>query len=202
MSGRHFAHKAENENAVDNERKPSFLRTIMEYVLIIVVVSLIMWPLRVFVIEPFQIPTPSMVPTIEVGDRVFAEKISFKWDGYVNPGEIVTFKDPADPKITLIKRVVAVEGQKIDFKDGKVYINDKPLDEPYVHGKPTKPLDRTLNGKQITYPLVIPPGYVWVMGDNRTNSADSRYFGPVPFSSLTGHAFVTYWPLDRMGKLN
>lgn len=192
--GRHFAEPEE-------PKKPSAARTVLEYLLIVVVVFLIMWPIREFLIEPFQIPTVSMVPTIEVGDRVFAEKVSFKKDGYVEPGEIVTFKDPGDKDITLIKRVIAVEGQTVDLRDGHVYVDGKQLDEPYTHGKPSVPSNATLSGQPIEYPLVIPAGYIWVMGDNRTNSADSRYFGPVPYADITGHAFVTYWPLNRMGKL-
>ncbi len=181
--------------------KQSLGRTLLEYALIVAVVVIIMVPLRIFVIEPFQIPTASMDPTIEVGDRVFAEKISYKMDGYVKPGQIVTFKDPANPDITLIKRVIAVGGQSLDLQDGKVVVDGVALDEPYTHGEQSFPLSTTLNGQDMSYPLVVPEGYVWVMGDNRDNSADSRYFGPIPYESISGHAFVTYWPIKNIGLL-
>lgn len=194
--GRHFS------EGPQQPKKPSFVRSVLEYVIIIAVVLLILWPVRAFVIEPFQIPTSSMVPTIEVGDRVFAEKITYKIDGYVKPGEIVTFQDPADRNITLIKRVIAVEGQTVDLsKDGHVIVDGHTLDETYTHDKPSLPLSSTLNNQSISFPYTVPPGYVWVMGDNRTNSADSRYFGAIPFDSITGHAFFTYWPFGHAGLL-
>lgn len=184
------------------ENSQSFAKTVFEYVAIVAIVIVIMVPLRMFVIEPFQIPTASMDPTIEVGDRVFAEKISYKLDGYVKPGQIVTFADPADRKITLIKRVIAVGGQTVDLQDGKVVVDGKVLDEPYTHDKQSLPLPQTLGGKDISYPYVVPEGQVWVMGDNRENSADSRYFGSIPYESISGHAFVTYWPVQNIGLLN
>lgn len=196
--GCHFISQDPNST----EQKPSFARSALEYVMIMVIVVVIMVPFKMFVIEPFAIPTSSMSPTIQVGDRVFAEKLSFKFHGYVTPGQIVTFEDPSGRNITLIKRVIAVEGDTVDLKDGKVVVNGVILDEPYTHGKSSDPLPNTLNGKEISYPLVIPSGYVWVMGDNRTNSADSRFFGPIAFDSITGHAFVRYWPFDsRLGNL-
>lgn len=196
--GRHFA----SQEVSSQEQKPSLARSIFEYLLIMVIVVAIMIPFKMFVIEPFAIPSSSMSPTIQVGDRIFAEKLSFKFRGYVTPGEIVTFKDPAGRNITLIKRVIAVEGDQVDLKDGKVVVNGVPLDEPYVHGQESLPLATSLGDKPLSYPQIIPSGYVWVMGDNRSNSADSRFFGPIPFESITGHAFMRYWPFDsRLGKL-
>ena len=82
-----------------------------------------------------------------------------------------------------------------------MYVDGVARNEPYTYGKPSYPLDRTLNGVAISYPYTVPQGDVWVMGDNRTNSADSRYFGAVPQSSITGRGFFTYWPLSHIGKL-
>ena len=96
----------------------------------------------------------------------------------------------------LIKRVIATGGQTVDLRDGVVYVDGVPLDEPYTQGKPSNDLN-----SGITYPYTVPEGHVWVMGDNRTNSADSRAFGAIPLESVTGHAVLRYWPLDRIGTL-
>jgi signal peptidase I len=101
---------------------------------------------------------------------------------------------------TLIKRVIAVGGDQVDLIDGAVYVNGEKLDEPYTDGKPSMPLDPAY-GVDISYPYTVPEGYLWVMGDNRTNSADSRYFGAVPVTSVSGHANIIYWPLDHIGAL-
>ena len=134
-----------------------------------------------------------------VKDRVFSERVSY----YMRepaPGEVVTFEDPTQPGRTLVKRVIATEGQTVDLKNGILYIDGVAQDEPYTNGLPSMPL-RPHEGVSISYPYKVPTGRVWVMGDNRTNSADSRYFGAVPVSSVSGHVFLTYWPLDRVGSL-
>lgn len=194
--GNHF--KSQDK---EPKKRPSFVRSLLEYLLVVVTVVVIMYPVKLFVIEPYEIPSTSMVPTIQVGDRIFAEKLSFKFKGYVQPGEIVTFKDPLGDDKTLIKRVIAVEGDTIDFKDGKLYLNGKEQNEEYTHGLPSQALPQTINSIELSYPYTVPSGYVWVMGDNRTNSADSRYFGPVPFSDITGHAVLRYWPFNRISLM-
>ena len=98
----------------------------------------------------------------------------------------------------LIKRVIAVGGQTVDLRDGAVYVDGEKLDEPYTEGKQSKPLS---NSNGITYPYKVPEGEIWVMGDNRTNSLDSRVFGSVPVENVTGHAFWRYWPLSSFGSL-
>lgn len=173
----------------------SFLALIVAVVAVIACV----WLLRTYVMEPYEIPSGSMEDTIEIQDRVFSEKVTLGTEGIV-PGEIYTFQDPNDPSRTLIKRCIAVGGQTVDVHDGNLYVDGVLQDEPYTEGKPTYEL-QTLPGVHIEYPYTVPAGYMWMMGDNRTNSADSRYFGAVPQSSATGHAFIRYWPLDRIGTL-
>lgn len=145
--------------------------------------------IRTFVVEPFEVPTGSMIETIEIGDRLFGEKISylFRDPAY---GDIATFIDPMDASKTLIKRVIATPGQTIDLKDGAVYIDGKKLDEPYVQGKRTDPQTQKL-------PYTLKEDEYWMMGDNRTNSQDSRTFGPIKRSSFTSHAWAVFWPFDR-----
>ena len=148
----------------------------------------------------YEIPSGSMLDTIQIGDRVFSEKVSYYFRD-PEQGDIITFADPENPQRTLIKRVIAVGGQTVDLKDGYVYVDGKKLDEPYTEGKQSLPLN-TAYGVSVTYPYTVPDGYLWVMGDNRTNSADSRYFGAVSKDSVTGHANFTFWPLNRIGILD
>ncbi len=179
--------------------RPGLLRQLVELVVMIALVVACYFGLRAFVVGTFEIPSGSMEDTIEVGDRVFSEKISY-YTRDPAPGDIVTLADPLAADRTLIKRVIATAGQTVDLRDGVVYVDDEALDEPYTEGKPSLPLD-TAPGVEVEYPYTVPDDCVWVMGDNRTNSADSRYFGAVPLSSISGHANFIYWPLDRIGAL-
>ena len=95
------------------------------------------------------------------------------------------------------ERVIATEGQTVDLRDGKVYVDGVALDEPYTDGLPSYPLN-TVGTVDISYPYTIPKGDVWVMGDNRTNSSDSRYFGPIDKDTVFGKAFAIYWPVESL----
>lgn len=149
--------------------------------------------IKTFIVQPFVIPTGSMEPTILVGDRVLAEKVTYRLQE-PEVGDIVVFEDPAGMYPQLIKRVIAVGGQVIDVRDGRVYIDDSRLDEPYTAAAATQ-LD------SVDLPLTIPAGHLWLMGDNRPNSSDSRVFGPQPVEFVRGRAFAIYWPIDRIGGL-
>ncbi len=180
--------------------KPTSLRsTILEFVVIIIVALAMAWALTTFVVKPYRIPSGSMLETIQLEDRVLSEKISYYF-GEPSQGDIVTFVDPEDSSRVLIKRVIATAGQTVELKDGIVYVDGQALQEDaYTLGKPSYELDSI---EDVTYPYTVPEGKIWVMGDNRTDSADSRYFGAVDVSSVTGHAFFTYWPLSSFGFLN
>jgi signal peptidase I len=173
----------------------SKLYGVIEFVISFALMLGVVAVLRTFLIEPFTIPSGSMIPTIQKGDSLYVEKVSTSGDDFVpEVGQVYTFTSPTDPTETLIKRVIAVQGQTIDLRDGDVYIDGVKLDEPYVHGQLTEAMNNT---KGITYPYTIPDGCFWAMGDNRGNSSDSRVFGPVQISSITGHAFYRYWPIFR-----
>lgn len=180
----------------------SWLSGVMEFIVAFAIMLAAILALRTWVVEPFEIPSGSMLQTIQIGDRVFAEKISVALSDMPQQGQIVTFVNPRDPSETLIKRVVAVGGQTIDLRDGVVYVDGVALDEPYTNGQGTYPMrcDGKVQTTDITYPYTIPEGYFWAMGDNRGNSADSRVFGPVDASTVTGHAVFRYWPLFRTGE--
>lgn len=179
--------------------KGGFLHSIAQFVLVIVAVVIASFLLRAFVFQSYEIPSGSMEDTIMTGDYVFAEKVSYYFNE-PEQGDIVTFDDPEVASRTLIKRVIAVGGQTVDLRDGSVYVDDVKLVEPYTDGKPSYPLTSS-GASQITYPYRVPEGHIWVMGDNRTSSADSRAFGSVPVSSVQGRAIFKYWPLSSIGVL-
>lgn len=173
----------------------SFGRWLVETALLVLLAFALAQGIKAFIIQPFVIPTGSMRPTIMEEDRVLAEKITYRFNRKPEVGDIVVFDDPMAQHPQLIKRVIAVAGQTVDVQDDAVYVDGEPLSEPYVHGKPTLP-------GTIALPVTVPEGQVWLMGDNRPNSGDSRFFGPRPVESVRGRAFWTYWPPSRFGALD
>lgn len=186
--------QATPEKSSAKRENEGILRWVIETVLLVGLAFLLAQGIKTFIVQPYIIPTGSMIPTIEIGDRVLAEKISYRFrDPRV--GEIVVFDDPTGQHPQLIKRVIATGGQTVDIHDSAVFVDGKKLDEPYVHGKVTDP-------GTVPMPVTIPAGSLWLMGDNRPNSGDSRFLGPQPLSAVRGHAVVTYWPPSRVGGLN
>lgn len=198
---------AQGEQAAKAPSKAaSAIRGLGEVVIAFALMFGIIFLLRTFVIEPYRIPSGSMIPTIEKGDNLYVEKLSILGEDFVpTPGQVYTFisleadEDGSYP--TLIKRVIAVGGQTIDIHDDHVYVDGVELDEPYVHDLPTKILRADGTGSDEgfdgTFPYTIPEGYFWAMGDNRVNSSDSRVFGPVPYDNITGRAVFRFWPIVR-----
>ena len=187
------------EHAESSATVGHYLRSFLSFVGMVVLVIAMAWAMRTFIFGAYEIPSGSMETTIMTDDRVFAEKISYYF-GDPEQGDIVTFEDPEVAGRTLIKRIIAVGGQTVDLIDGAVYVDGVKLDEPYTNGLPSNPLLPAF-GVDIEYPYTVPDGYIWVMGDNRTKSSDSRYFGAVPVSSVTGKAVFTYWPIANLGLL-
>lgn len=182
------------------QQRPGFLSTLIKLVGVVALVIVLNVALRTFVLQPYEIPSGSMEQTIRTGDMVFSEKVSYYFRD-VEPGDIITFNDPQSPGRVLIKRVIAVGGQVVDINDsdGMVYVDGVPLDEPYTNGLPSYRLDNSV--ANVTYPYRVPDGELWVMGDNRTNSQDSRFFGSIDESSVTGRGALIYWPLNHFGLL-
>jgi signal peptidase I len=149
--------------------------------------------IKTWVVQPFIVPSGSLEPTIQVGERILVNKFIYRFHS-PNRGDIVVFADPYGKLPALVKRVVAVGGDEVDIHDGKLWINGKEQDEPYTHGKPTEP-------GTVPMPLKVPAGYVFLMGDNRTNSGDARFFGPQPITKVEGEAFCIYWPLGGIRGL-
>lgn len=188
-------HVKSTTNAKPAKAEPSTFRWLIETALLFLLAFAIAQGIKAYLVQPYLIPSGSMLPTIQLQDRVLANKLVFRTGQTPKYKDIIVFDDPWGEYPTLIKRVIAVGGQTVDLQDGHVYVDGKRLNEPYTHGKLSYP-------QVLKFPLKIKQGYVWVMGDNRTNSSDSRTFGPVPMSAIHGRAFWTYWPLNRFGKLN
>jgi signal peptidase I len=175
------------------------LRQVVEFVLTIAVAYFVAQGVRAWVVQTYVVPTGSMLPTIQLHDQVLANKFIYRFRGPERP-DIVVLDNPMPHRPeegTLIKRVIAVGGQTVDLRAGKVYVDGVALVEPYTYGQPSDPL----MGSSVMFPLKVPVGSIWLMGDNRTQSQDSRWFGPVRLSAVQGQAFFTYWPLSRFGVL-
>ena len=146
-----------------------------------------------FVFETVSVDGLSMYPTLHNKDRLIVEKVSYYFRK-PTPGEIVVIKYPADPREKFIKRVIAVEGDKVKVEDNKVYVNNKPLDENYIFEQ------RMQDFNEVT----VPENTIFVMGDNRNNSLDSRdpRVGFVNYNMVVGRAALRIYPFDRAGRLN
>jgi signal peptidase I len=145
-----------------------------------------------FLVKPFAIPSPSMEPTLVEGDRVLVNRLVYHFHP-PHRGDVIVFHPPgrqgSDP---FIKRVVAIGGDTIEVRDGYLYVNGVRQDEGYIKEHPIIGDFRK---------TAIPEGYVWVMGDNRNNSGDSRVFGPVGLDAIMGEAFAIYWPVTHIRGL-
>ncbi len=162
-------------------------------VILLVAFALVFGFVRPFVLEAFYIPSESMVPTLEVGDRVFVNKFVYR---FTEPerGDIIVFRSVEGEGEDLIKRVIGAPGDRVAVRNGVLHVNGEPQEESYL--RDGQPLDRGPNG-----PTKLRKGEVFAMGDNRANSRDSRFFGPVPLENIEGEAFVIFWPPWRIGLL-
>ncbi len=189
------------------EREKSGFREIFE---LIAETAVFVFFVMTFVVQAFQIPTGSMESTLLVGDFLLVNKVvhanPLSWvedkilpSRKVNRFDIVVFKYPEELWKDFVKRVIALEGEKVEIKNKRVYINDKPIPEEYkVH------IDSQIRGKDDRFyysdairdnygPVVVPPGQCFVMGDNRDNSQDSRYWGFLPLSNIKGKPWIVYF---------
>jgi signal peptidase I len=176
-------------------KKPSSIRSLVEWVAVIAGALGVALVIRIVFLAAFYIPSESMVPTLEKGDRVLVNKLSYKLHD-IHRGDVVVFSRPpgeADTGIKdLIKRVIGLPGETLEVRDCRVLINGQPLEEPYV-----KSWSRTCTSE----PRTIGPKQIFVMGDNRDDSQDSRFFGPIDESLVVGRAFIIVWPLTHLGWL-
>lgn len=180
-------------------------RSIGRWALVAVVAITLAVVARAFVVQLYVVPSASMSPTIERGDRIVVDKLRYRLHD-VERGDVVVFERPADAVDVfadertdeLVKRVVALPGETVVIRDDHVEVDGERLDEPWLApGTVTRIWDRPKHHPHSCTPddpCVVPDGDVWVMGDNRSDSQDSRYFGPVPEDHLRGRAIAVFWP--------
>jgi signal peptidase I len=190
--------------------RKSVVREYFESIVVAVIFALF---IRTFVVQAFKVPSGSMEENLLIGDHFLANKFVFGPSqsglertllpiGSIRRGDVVVFKYPEEPDRDFVKRVIGLPGETIELHEKKVYISGKPLDEPYVHflqrPGPSSELDeQTLYDVRERYgPVTVPPNHLFVMGDNRDNSQDSRYWGFLPRDYVKGRAMVIYWSYE------
>jgi len=178
-------------------RRP--LGCLFEIVETLVLTLIIFFVIQTFVAQPYRVEQQSMERTLEPDQYVLVDKLTPRWDDY-SRGDIVVFEPPeawveGGPKTPFIKRVIGLPGETVEVKDGAVYIDGVELDEPYLFDlQPTTAADEPAR-------VVVPEGQLFVMGDHRGASADSRAFGPIERSAIIGRAWLRYWPISTLGIL-
>ena len=179
-------------------RRRQWKRTLAETAITILVAMLLAGLVQAFAFQPFWIPTSSMVPTLGVYDRVLVQKAFFTWRD-VREGQIVVFSHPpldhcaGSEEGDLVKRVIALPGQTIYSSGNSIYVNGRLLAEPYLpHNDPLGP---PIASRQ--HPYLVPPGEFYMLGDNRSDSCDSRYWGPIKGSSIIGKVVLVWWHDDH-----
>jgi signal peptidase I len=175
----------------------------VELVQTLVLTLLLFFGIQTFVVQPFEVEQQSMEQTLEPGDYVLVDKLTPRWDAY-DRGDIVVFVPPpgwVGPNGTpFIKRVIGVGGETVEIgDDGLIHVDGAAIDEPYLYAVDGEPQPTTVEAGADRW--VVPQGSVFVLGDHREASQDSREFGPIEISSVVGRASVRYWPLGRVGIL-
>jgi signal peptidase I len=190
--------------------KKSVVREYFESIVIAVILALFV---RTWVVQAFKIPTGSMENNLLIGDHLLVNKFVFGPSltglertllpmGTIKRGDIIVFKYPEEPDRDFIKRVIGLPGETLELKDKRVYINGKPLDEPYVHflepprGHAGMSEETSLDVRERYGPVTVPPDQYFMMGDNRDNSQDSRYWGFLRRDYIKGKALIIYWSFE------
>ncbi len=175
------------------DRAPRKGGGLLEFLVILLVAfALVFGVVRPFILEAFYIPSESMNPTLEIGDRVFVNKFVYRFSE-PERGDIIVFRSAEGGNEDLIKRVVGLPGDNVEVRDGVLFVNGEHREEPY--------LNRQFPDSGFYGPTTVPPNHLFMMGDNRANSRDSRFFGPIPYENIEGEAFVSFWPPSHVGFL-
>jgi len=178
------------------------LGCLLEIVETVVLTLILFWVIQSFVAQPFQVQQFSMQNTIQDRQFVLVDRLTPRFDGY-HRGDIVVFTPPVNAESPdqkpFIKRVIGIAGDRVEIHDGKVLVNGTELDEPYVYSVDGTPQPTVADGDAASW--TIGAGELFVMGDHRANSADSRVFGPIEKKDVIGRAWLRYWPFNTFGIL-
>lgn len=169
-----------------------FIRGISEWILIIGVAFILSLVIRNYLVDTRIVPTGSMLPTIQLQDRLIVDRFAYNF-GELKRGDIIVFEAPesAHEDKDLVKRLIGLPGEKVEIKNGNVLINDKVLNEPYIENK-----------ADYNYgPVTVPQHSYFVLGDNRRQSKDSHVWGFLPSDKVLGRVWIRYWPLTAIGSL-
>ena len=203
-------------------RTKSAIREYLEALVLAIVLTVVV---RGLVVQAFRIPTSSMEETLQIGDFLFVNKMVYGSEIDIGvaghqlvyhrfpairepkPGDVIVFRYPDDPSRDFIKRCVATGGQTVELRDKVLYVDGQAQEEPYAVHKDPRVLPREVNARDNFGPYVVPQGQLFMMGDNRDNSHDSRFWGGLPRSLVKGQAMILYWSWDaerripRVGRL-
>ncbi|MCL6584770.1 MAG: signal peptidase I [bacterium] len=173
-------------------KRKSIYREYLEAIVIAIALALV---IRTFVVQAFKIPSGSMIPTLLIGDHILVNKFIYRFEK-PERGDIIVFKYPQDPSRDFIKRLIGKPGDTLEIRNKQVFINGKPLYEPYVIHEGGEAAVGLSSVRDNYGPITIPEGYFFVMGDNRDCSLDSRFWGLLPEDMIKGKAFIIYWSWD------
>lgn len=171
---------------------------IMEILETIVFIGTLFIVVYLYILQPNQVRGASMEPTFNSGDYIFTSKVTYKMRS-PQRGDVIVFNSPKNADIEYIKRIIGLPGDKIVIKEGAVSVNNTVLNEPYIAARtPLWENGFIKEGVEFT----VPKEHLFVMGDNRPRSSDSREFGPIPISSVIGQVFYRYFPSNKMGSID
>lgn len=193
------------------KREPKGKSVLREYGEALFVALLLALVIRSFVVQAFKIPSGSMIPTLLIGDHILVNKFVYGVRvpylgteivsiGSPRRGDVVVFIYPQDEDKDFIKRVVGVAGDTIEVRDKKLYVNGAPADDPNAHFVDGLEARNSPEHRDNYGPFTVPPGSIFVMGDNRDRSYDSRFWGPVSLDKVKGKAFLIYWSWDGSSR--
>ena len=196
------------EDSIPIERQlkkaKSGLRETLEALGIALILALF---IRTFIVQAFKIPSGSMIPTLQIGDHILVNKLAYGIRipivgkylvEYKNPqrGNVVVFVFPEDPSKDFIKRVIGVGGDLVEIRGKRLYINNEPVDDPHAHFEEHAPNLGAIHIRDNYGPTKVPENHIFVMGDNRDRSHDSRFWGFVKLNEVRGKAMIIYWSWD------
>mgnify|MGYP000968448142 CR=1 FL=1 len=169
---------------------------ILDYLVTFAIAIVLAAFIMTFVVQSYVVDGPSMQPTLYTGERLLVNKFIYRFKE-PERGDVIVFRPPGElSNRKFIKRVIGVAGDIINIEDGIVYVNNEPVPDEYAFEKIRS------SWFPVNFPLKVPEGHIFVLGDNRNNSKDSRHIGPIPLKNVTGEAFFLYWPLTKGGLIH